>query len=252
MSIDLKLLLEEKYDLYNRKNFIETDPVSIPHLFDKKEDIEIAGFFAATIAWGQRKTILSNAGKLMKIMEYSPFDFIMNYKKPSKAILSFTHRTFNGIDCDTFIKAIQNTYKHHKGLEGIFTPAYPNEDLQIIISRARKIFFDIPHQSRTLKHFSDPLAGSAAKRINMYLRWMIRKDKRGVDFGIWNQLSPAQLICPLDVHSGNVARKLGLLMRKQNDWQAAYELTLKLKEFDPEDPVKYDFALFGLGAFEKF
>lgn len=243
-------LLEEKYDLFNRKSFIESDPISIPHLFTKKEDIEIAGFLAATIAWGQRKTIINNANKLVNLMDNSPYEFVMNHsKKDLECFNDFKHRTFNGIDAKYFITALKNIYDNHRGLESLFSR---HANMQLNISTFKQLFFEIEHPNRTTKHVSDPLKNSSAKRINMYLRWMIRKDNRGVDFGIWNTINTEYLMCPLDVHSGNVARKLGLLKRTQNDWKAVVELTDQLKEFDAQDPIKYDFSLFGLGVFEKF
>lgn len=249
---DVEELLNTKYRQYNRTSFIETDPISVPHLFSKKEDIEIAGFLAATIAWGQRKTIIANATKLMQWMDYSPYEFILSFsKKDVKPFANFKHRTFNEIDCIYFLQSLQNIYINHRGLEAVFTNGYKKGNSKEAISHFRKIFFSIKHPARTTKHVSNPEENSAAKRINMYLRWMIRNDKRGVDFGLWS-ISPALLSCPLDVHSGTVARKLGLLKRTQNDWKAVEELTYNLKIFDPADPIKYDFALFGLGAFEKF
>lgn len=257
---ELKDFLEEKYDTYNRKSFIETDPISIPHQFSKKEDIEISAFLTATIAWGQRKSIINNANKLMQLLDSTPHEFILNAKeKDLTPFKNFVHRTFNGTDATFFIQSLQNIYKKHGGLEKVFK----GKDTKEAIINFRKIFFSIPYPTRTLKHISNPEENSAAKRINMFLRWMIRNDKRGVDFGIWNNNPPLQrgqggfsttadLMCPLDVHSGNVARKLGLLKRTQNDWKAVEELTNNLKTFDAKDPVKYDFALFGLGAFEKF
>lgn len=248
---DLKEFLEEKYDKYNRPDFIDSDPISIPHQFTLKEDIEISGFLSATIAWGQRITIINNANKMIKLMGNSPYDFILHAKeKDVQKMNDFVHRTFNGTDATFFIKSLKNIYKNHGGLQNVFSS---NSTLSSI-SNFRTIFFSIPHPSRTSKHVSNPAENSSAKRLCMYLRWMVRKDKRGVDFGIWNNKSfqPKNLMCPLDVHSGNVARKLGLLKRTQNDWKAVEELTLNLKKFDPADPVKYDFALFGLGAFEKF
>ena len=242
-------LLEEKYDLFNRKKFIESDPISIPHLFTKKEDIEIAGFLSATIAWGQRKTIINNAKKLVHLMDMEPYNFVMNHtEKDLKAFENFKHRTFNGIDAEYFIKALQHIYTKHQSLENAFLKS----NIQQGIHHFKQLFFEIEHPRRTTKHVSDPLKNSSAKRINMFLRWMVRQDNRGVDFGIWKQLNPKDLMCPLDVHSGNVARKLGLLKRTQNDWKAVDELTINLREFDPEDPIKYDFSLFGLGVFEKF
>jgi uncharacterized protein (TIGR02757 family) len=248
---ELKKFLEEKYLLYNSPAFIETDPVSIPHLFSDKEDIEIAGFLSAAIAWGQRKSILNNANKLMNIMGNSPYDFVMNYSEKQKSaqrIKQFVHRTFNGTDCSFFFESLQNIYKNEGGLEQIFS-VKPNEaNVYEAICRARTFFFNINHPGRTEKHFSNPATGSAAKRINMFLRWMVRKDH--IDFGLWKGIDKRRLICPLDVHSGNVARKLGLLNRKQNDKKSAEELTLNLLILNPKDPVKYDIALFGLGVFE--
>lgn len=252
---ELKDFLEEKYDQYDRLTFIEADPISIPHQFTKKEDIEIAGFLAATIAWGQRPTIIRNAQQLMRWMDMSPHDFIMHAReKDLGPFKSFVHRTFNGTDCVYFIRALAHIYKNHGGLENVFSRIVipGDEDLKGAIIHFRETFFELPHPLRTLKHVSNPGDNSAAKRINMYLRWMVRRDKRNVDFGLWTRITAAQLSCPLDVHSGNVARKLKLLKRAQNDWKAVDELTRKLKKFDPADPVKYDFALFGLGVFEGF
>ena len=250
---ELKSFLDEKVLQYNTLDFIDSDPVQIPHLFSLKEDIEIAGFLSATIAWGNRKMIIKNAHKMMDIMGNSPYDFVMSHAENDlEKLESFVHRTFNGIDFTTFIKGLQNIYTHHQGLENVFLKHQESDSLQKSISEFKKVFFEIPHQSRTQKHISDPLNNSAAKRINMYLRWMIRQDNKGVDLGIWKSISPASLSCPLDVHSGNVARKLGLLTRKQNDGKALAELDLKLREFDSTDPAKYDFALFGLGVFEGF
>ncbi|MDF1672416.1 MAG: TIGR02757 family protein [Vicingaceae bacterium] len=243
-------LLEEKYDLFNRKSFIESDPISIPHLFTKKQDIEIAGFLAATIAWGQRKTIINNANKLVKLMDNSPYDFVTQHQpKDLERFIDFKHRTFNSIDISYFITSLKNIYTNHNSLESVFSN---NENMQTNISHFKQVFFEIEHPKRTTKHVSDPLKNSAAKRINMFLRWMVRQDNKGVDFGIWKSINQKNLMCPLDVHSGNVARKLGLLTRKQNDWKATEELTINLRKFDKEDPIKYDFSLFGLGVFEKF
>ncbi|KJD36380.1 hypothetical protein PW52_06430 [Tamlana sedimentorum] len=253
MSIlDLKDFLDEKVETYNNPKFIESDPIQIPHTFSKKEDIEIAGFLTATIAWGNRKSIINNAKKLMALLDNAPHDFVINHNEADlKKLEPFVHRTFNGIDCITFISALQNIYLNHNGLEHLFYKLNQN-NLQIAISKFKTVFFEVEHLQRTQKHISDPLKKSAAKRINMYLRWMIRKDNAGVDFGIWDSLSPSELSCPLDVHSGNVARKLGLLSRKQNDAKALNELDVNLRILDKNDPVKYDFALFGLGVFEKF
>ena len=250
---ELKEFLDEKVILYNNGKFIESDPIQIPHLYTLKEDIEIAGYLSATIAWGNRKMIINNAKKLMDLMGNSPYDFVMNHSENHlESLASFVHRTFNGTDAVTFIKGLQHIYKNHNGLEVIFSKFQEENSMQKSIHEFKKVFFEIDHLPRTQKHISDPLNNSAAKRINMYLRWMIRKDNCGVDLGIWNSISPAKLSCPLDVHSGNVARKLGLLTRKQNDAKALFELDTNLRELDINDPVKYDFALFGLGVFEGF
>lgn len=250
-KIELKEFLDEKVELYNNKTFIESDPIQIPHLYSLKEDIEIAGFLTATIAWGNRKMIINNAKKMVELMGNSPYDFVIHHSESDlKPLEKFVHRTFNGTDFISFIRSLQHIYQSHNGLEAVFSKENPN--LQQTISEFKSLFFEIPHEIRTEKHISDPLNGSAAKRINMYLRWMVRNDNKGVDFGIWNSITPAALSCPLDVHSGNVARKLGLLTRKQNDAKALAELDKTLRELDPNDPVKYDFALFGLGVFEGF
>lgn len=250
---ELKNFLDEKVDFYNRPSFIEHDPISIPHLYAQKEDIEISGFLAATIAWGNRKMIIRNSARMMEILEDSPFDFIVNSSDCElDQAIRFVHRTFNSVDLAYFLKALRHIYRNIGGLETIFEIYKTSDSLQPAIHELHKIFFELPHKRRTERHVSDPFKGSAAKRINMYLRWMIRKDDRGVDFGIWKNISPSILSCPLDVHSGNVARKLGLLHRKQNDAKAVRELDEVLRQFDCKDPVKYDFALFGLGVSEKF
>ncbi|NQV78280.1 MAG: TIGR02757 family protein [Lutibacter sp.] len=250
---ELHQFLDEKVTQYNNPKFIESDPIQIPHLFSLKEDIEIAGFLTATIAWGNRKSIITNAKKMMEFLGNSPYDFVMNHKESHLENLDdFVHRTFNSLDFAYFMKALNHIYTNHNGLENVFQMNATKSSLQPAIHQLKKVFFEIPHLQRTQKHVSDPLKGSAAKRINMFLRWMVRNDKTGVDFGIWNSLSPALLSCPLDVHSGNVARKLGLLTRKQNDAKAVSELDKNLRIIDRNDPVKYDFALFGLGVFEKF
>ena len=252
-KIQLKEFLDEKVIVYNNPNFIESDPIQIPHKFSLKEDIEIAGFLVATIAWGNRKSIINNGHRLIEIMGNSPFDFVMDFsKKNSESLSPFVHRTFNNEDLFCFLKALQNIYKNHEGLENVFANYAEKNSMQPAIHHFKKIFFEIPHASRTQKHISDPLKNSAAKRINMFLRWMVRNDNAGVDFGIWKRIDPSQLSCPLDVHSGNVARKLKLLVRKQNDGKALAELDNSLRKLDPNDPVKYDFALFGLGVFERF
>ncbi len=255
----LKEYLDQKVEIYNSPKFIDTDPIQIPHLFTGKEDIEIIGFLMATIAWGNRKSIIKNGHRLCEIMGNSPFDFVMEYDKKDASHLNFVHRTFNAGDLHYFFIGLQHIYKNHEGLEGVFTKhtseTFTTEgklSTQPAISAFKKIFFSLSHQDRTEKHVSDPLKNSAAKRINMYLRWMVRKDNNGVDFGLWNSIQPATLSCPLDVHSGRIARELKLLKRKQNDGKALLELDTALRKLDPLDPVKYDFALFGLGAFETF
>lgn len=250
---ELKLFLDEKAIQYENGDFIPHDPIQIPHRFQTKEDIEISAFLTATIAWGNRKSIITNATKMMDILGNAPYDFIMNYH-PDDATLfdGFVHRTFNSIDLETFVRSLQSIYKNHGGLEQVFASGITKDGLQPAISNFKKLFFEVDHLQRTQKHVSDPLRNSAAKRINMYLRWMIRDASAGVDFGIWKHISPSLLSCPLDVHTSNVARKLGLLKRKQNDAKTLLELDTALRKMDPVDPVKYDFALFGLGAFEKF
>ena len=250
---ELKSFLDFKAEQYNTPEFIATDPVQIPHQFSKKEDIEIAGFLTATIAWGNRKSILKNANRLMEMLDRSPLDFVLNHSESDlENLAGFVHRTFNETDLIYFISALKNIYKNHGGIETVFTEKAEKESLQPAIHEFKKIFFEIPHPPRTQKHVSDPLKNSAAKRINMYLRWMVRDDKAGVDFGLWKKLNASQLSCPLDVHSGNVARKLKLLKRKANDAKALAELDTSLRKLDASDPVKYDFALFGLGVFEKY
>jgi uncharacterized protein (TIGR02757 family) len=250
---DLKEFLDEKADFYNCPAFIEHDPISIPHLFSGKEDIEISGFLAATIAWGNRKMILKNANRMVDLLDSSPYDFIMNSEESDmKRMEGFVHRTFNAGDLIYFIRALQHIYRNKGGLEKIFNEYKIMDSLQPAIHEFHKVFFELPHLKRTERHVSDPHKGSAAKKINMFLRWMVRRDSRGVDFGIWKRIDPSELYIPLDLHSGNTARKLGLLSRKANDWNAVEELTAVLREFDPADPVRYDFALFGLGVNEKF
>ena len=252
--LDIKEFLDEKAEKYNHPDFIETDPIQIPHLFSDINDIEIAAFFASTIAWGQRVTIIKNMQKLIALMDHAPYDFITNSTdKDLERFKYFKHRTFNGIDCKFFIQSVKNIYLNHDGLGVLFQKIYGEEkDIYKSLSRFREVFFEIPFPERTQKHFSNVLKGSSAKRLNMFLRWMVRNDNTGVDFGIWNKIPASDLYLPLDVHSGNVARKLGLLQRKQNDWKSVYEITELLRKFDPLDPIKYDFALFGLGVFEKF
>jgi uncharacterized protein (TIGR02757 family) len=250
---ELKDFLDEKVAQYNNPTFIELDPIQIPHSYTRKEDIEISGFLSATISWGNRTSIVKNAKRMMSYMGDSPYDFILNHNEHQlRKIDGFVHRTFNSDDLLTFITGLRHLYKHKNGLEGIFVKYQTNDSLQPAIHELKKEFFNIPHPERTRKHLPDPSTGSAAKKINMYLRWMIRQDNAGVDFGIWKNIPQSILSCPLDVHSGNVARKLGLLSRKQNDAKAVQELDGVLRQLDCNDPVKYDYALFGLGVFEKY
>lgn len=248
---ELKELLEEKSERYNSPEFIDTDPIQIPHLFTEKEDIEISGFLAATIAWGQRPTIIKNAVRIVEGMDHAPYDFIMNHEDTDlQRFEKFVHRTFNYSDLIFFITSLKNIYKNHAGIEACFATSSGDQNMKNAIKNFRDTFFTTEHMERSKKHVSDPFRNSACKRINMYLRWMVRSESTGVDFGIWKSISPAMLSCPLDVHTGNVARRLGLLTRKQNDWKAVEELDSSLRKFDAEDPVKYDFALFGMGVFE--
>lgn len=250
---ELKDFLDYKVAEYNNLKFIEDDPISIPHRFSIKEDIEIAGFLVATISWGNRKSIIKSGEKMMQLMGDSPYDFVINAnEKQLLRLHDFVHRTFNGEDFSTFIRAIKNIYKRHGGFESLIAKYANTDSLQLSIHHLKKVFFEVPHNSRTEKHVADPLKNSAAKKINMWLRWMVRNDNSGVDFGLWNSIKPSQLSCPLDVHSGNVARKLGLLNKAQNDAKALQELDNNLRKLDSKDPVKYDFALFGLGVFENF
>ena len=248
-SKDLAIFLEAKYELYAKPNFNDSDPIQIPRSFTKKEDIEIAGFLAATIAWGQRITIINNARKMMELMDNAPLDFVINHKPSDrKRFAGFVHRTFSEIDAMYFMEALQHIYQNLGGLETCFAKG---ENSKERIANFHPSFFSIEHLSRTKKHVSNPMKGSSAKRLNMYLRWMVRTKNEGVDFGIWKSIKPSELMLPLDVHTSNVGRKLGLLTRKQDDWKAVEELTANLRTFDPNDPVKYDFALFGIGVFEK-
>jgi uncharacterized protein (TIGR02757 family) len=249
--MNLQKLLDAKVAFYNNRDFIAADPISIPHSFTKKQDIEIAGFFAAVFAWGQRTTIINKAKELMVLMDNAPHEFCKNHQpKDLKKLLQFKHRTFNADDTIYFMHFLQQHYKIHNSLETAF---FPNKKMTVEkgLIHFRNYFFSFEHLTRTHKHISSPLQKSACKRLNMYLRWMVRKDAAGVDFGLWNFITPAQLICPLDVHVSNVARQLGLLQSPKNDWIAALELTENLKKFEANDPVKYDFALFSMGVIEK-
>ena len=250
----LKDFLEYKFHQFNNSEFIESDPILIPHRYSLKEDIEISGFLTAILSWGNRKAIQKSAVQLMEMMGNSPYEFVMKHSKHElKQLQHFYYRTFQPGDVVFYIQSIKNIYSNHGGFEKVFSKGYTSKNSTWdAIDYCRSIFFQPDHKTRHEKHFSSPAKGSAAKRIHMFLRWMVRKDNHGVDFGIWDSISTSHLICPLDLHSGNVARKLGILQRLQNDKTAAIELTGNLKQFDPFDPVKYDFALFGLGVFEKF
>jgi len=276
MIQDIKSFLDLKVSQYNSPDFIKNDPVCIPHLFTRQQDIEIMGFWAATLAWGQRVTIINKCRELIALMDGAPYDFIINHEEPDlKKLLQFKHRTFNDIDTLYFIAFFRYHYSNHGSLESAFIPHQtvshvissdseksmkrPVTDITVVepiekyLNHFRQYFFSLPdYPHRTKKHVSSPSQKSTCKRLNMFLRWMVRKDDCGVDFGIWHHIKPAELIMPCDLHVNRVARKLNLITRKQTDWQTAVELTQRLREFDPIDPVKYDFALFALGIEEKF
>jgi uncharacterized protein (TIGR02757 family) len=251
---DLQSFLDERVALYNQPSFIETDPIQIPKQFERKENIEISAFLTATISWGSRPVIIRNSMKLMRLMNNNPYDFICTASDSDFENLNeFRHRTFNVNDCVFFVNALRNIYKNHGGLENVISEGYlRGGTIRSALEYFHSVFFGISHPEHVLKHVADVMAGSAAKRLNMFLRWMVRNDKTGVDFGLWQKIPASSLMLPLDVHTGTVARKLGLLTRKQNDWKAVEEVTGYLRNLDPDDPVKYDFALFGLGIFEKF
>jgi uncharacterized protein (TIGR02757 family) len=246
----IKEFLELKRAEYAVEAFIQGDPVSVPHQFENRKDIEIAAFFTAIFSWGKRAMIIRSADVLMQMMEYQPYKFISEHGTSDlKPFLTFQYRTFMGTDCLYFIKALQHLYAEYNSMEDLFQG---KEDMKDGILHFRNYFLSFPHKKRTEKHIANPSANASAKRINLFLRWMVRQDIHGIDFGLWEKICPSKLYCPLDVHSGNVARKLGLLKRKSNDWKACVALTEVLREFDPHDPVKYDIALFGLGVFENF
>lgn len=249
---ELKVWLDEAVARFNQPAFIEADPISIPHLFTKKEDIEIAAFIAATLAWGQRKTVLNNATNLMARMDMAPHDFVLHATPADlKKMDGFVHRTFNSTDARYFVRALQHIYRKAGGMEAVFANAVEPDDQDIrngLVALRAAFLKPRGVQARTIKHFSDVTRGSSAKRLNMFLRWMVRRDNAGVDFGLWRGVQPAQLLCPLDVHTGRVARVLGLLQRKQDDFAAVLELTAALRQLDAADPIRYDIALFGLGA----
>jgi len=252
---DLGNLLEEKYKAYNRPEFIENDPISIPHQFSKKQDIEIIGFWTAMLAWGQRKTIINKSQLLIELMDHAPHDFICNHEESDlKKFLDFKHRTFNATDTLYFIEFFKNYYSNNRSLETAFSRHLKKSDetVENALIGFEASFFDLPNAPRrTRKHIATPARKSTCKRLIMFLRWMVRQDKSGVDFGIWKKISPSQLLCPLDVHVDRVARRLGLITRKQRDWKTVLELGERLREFDPNDPAKYDFSLFGIGILEK-
>lgn len=251
---ELKQLLEEKYREYCRSEFfIETDPIQIPKMFERKEDIEISGFLAASLAWGQRPTIIRKCRELMLLMDNAPYDFILNATEVDyERFAHFKHRTFNAYDCCYFLRSLADIYRHRGGMEKIFTDAYrKHKDMVPVLKDWYEQFTSLPAEKRVLRHIANVNKGSAAKRVNMYLRWMVRDDRKGIDFGLWKNIPSSALLIPLDLHTGKVSRELGLLTRNQNDLQAVLELTTRLRQFDSSDPIRYDFALFGLGAFRK-
>jgi uncharacterized protein (TIGR02757 family) len=251
----LKSLLDEKVLLYNTPAFIAADPISIPHRFAKPQDIELAGFFAATLAWGNRTTIINNCARLMQWMDDAPHEFILHHQPTDlKQMLGFAHRTFNATDLLYFIETLQRHYQRHSSLQDAFVTgdALNEANIESALIHFHNYFFSGEHPERTCKHVSTPARGSACKRLCMYLRWMVRHDAAGVDFGIWKKITPAQLVCPLDVHVARVAHRLGLTTRTNADWRSALELTGVLRRWRPDDPAVYDYALFGLGMAERF
>ena len=254
MNNDIKVFLNSKVDLYNQPSFIKDDPISIPHLFTKKQDIEIAGFFAAIFSWGNRTTIINKSKELMQLMDYAPYEFCINHSdKELKTLLHFKHRTFNATDLLYFISFFKMHYSKHNTLEIAFTQWMQSKDKTVEngLRGFYQYFFSLPDiPERTRKHIASPEKNSSCKRLNMFLRWMVRSDNNGVDFGIWKNIAPSQLICPVDVHVARVAKELNLIQRQPVDWQTALELTAYLRTLDKADPVKYDFALFGTGVME--
>ncbi|RYY62907.1 MAG: TIGR02757 family protein [Chitinophagaceae bacterium] len=251
-SPSLKGFLDEAVTRYNHPSFVTTDPVSIPHLFTLKQDQEIAGFFAAIFSWGNRPMIIRKSAELMQLMQMSPYNFCLNHSDDDlRSLLSFKHRTFNPTDLLYFIEFFKLHYSSHESLESAFT--MHGKTIRDMLAGFHNYFFSLEDSpARTRKHISTPARNSTCKRLNMFLRWMVRNDHKGVDLGIWKNISPATLICPVDLHVARVARQLKLLSRPQTDWQAAEELTAALRKLDKNDPVKYDLALFGLGVIEKF
>lgn len=247
---DLKSFMDAKVDEYNRKSFIETDPISIPHAFSLKQDVEITGFFASIFAWGQRKTIINKTFELVDRMGGEPYNFIVNHSDDDlKDLLGFKHRTFNDTDLLYFVDFLKRHYTKHDSLEDAFIPDGGFVDMESALIHFEKCFFDSPDApQRTRKHVATPARNSTCKRLSMYLRWMVRSDDRGVDFGLWKNIPTSHLVCPIDVHVDRTARQFGLITRKQTDWKTAVELTENLRKMDPEDPSKYDFALFGISV----
>jgi uncharacterized protein (TIGR02757 family) len=250
---DIKSFLDEKVLKYNQPFFIETDPIQVPKGFSGKENIEIAAFLTTTISWGNRLSIIKNATKLMALMDNQPHEFIINATVSDlKNLGHFVHRTFNSSDCVYFVRSLRNIYRNHYGLQAVFETGFKNDNtVKSALIEFYNVFYEVIGE-RSRKHVSNVEKGASAKRLNMFLRWMVRNDKNKVDFGLWTGIPQSTLMLPLDIHTGNVARKLGLLQRKSNDWKAVEEVTQSLRKFDSSDPIKYDFALFGLGAFEKF
>ncbi len=247
--------LNNKFQQYNQPSFIKDDPICIPHSFTRKQDIEIAGLFAAVFAWGSRVTIINKAKELMQMMDNSPYEFCLHAGPAQlKKIAGFKHRTFKSDDLYHFVEFFRHHYATHTSLETAFSTWMDKEDsnTEKALNGFKHYFFTDDHLKRTEKHISSPLSHSSCKRLNMFLRWMVRRDDKGVDFGIWKKISPAQLVCPIDVHVARVAKRFDLIQRNTIDWRTALELTRHLQQFDKNDPVKYDFALFGLGVMEKF
>lgn len=251
---ELRDFLEAKFREYNNPLFISGDPVSVPHRFSRKQDIEISALWTAVLSWGQRVTIINKADNLFSLMDDAPFDFIIHHTENDlKKLLLFRHRTFNTTDTLYFVHFLHTYYSENESLEDLFIPASHESSVETGLNRFHQSFFSLPEApERTAKHIPSPSRGSACKRLNMFLRWMVRSDPSGVDFGIWKRIKPSQLICPCDLHVERVARKLGLITRRQVDWKTAMELTANLKRLDPSDPVRFDYALFGLGIIEKF
>ena len=252
-SAELKDFLDEKADFYNTPDFIENDPVQIPHRFSLRQDVEIAGFLAATISWGNRKAIIKDAEKMLDFMEGSPHDFVLNFSENDLKSLEkrSIHRTFSGEDFAEFLRNLQRIYQNNDSLENLFLVKDDEQNFYHALQRFRTEFLG-QNIHRSHKHVSSTYKNSSAKRLMMFLRWMVRHDRKGVDFGIWQNINPKFLSIPLDVHTGNIARRLDIIQRKQNDWKTVEEMDSVLRKFNPEDPALYDFALFGLGVSKDF